>query len=77
VTAKQLLVAHIREDHGRRGQALPKGWTLAQFSRWHAREHWRNSPNHYHAGGGKSPDERPPGWYTGEDAVPNKRGINA
>lgn len=65
----QTLKAHIEDMHGKRGESLPKTWTFVQLSKWHAREHHRYSPNHWHAGRNDGPSSRPEGWYTGEDAV--------
>jgi hypothetical protein len=67
VTAKQRLRSHIVNDHRR----IPaKSWTMKQMADWHAHEHWRYHQRHYHAGPNLGPDQRPPGWRTGEDAVP-------
>jgi hypothetical protein len=68
MTAKQALVAHIREMHGGK---LPNDarWTFKDLGQWHARQHHRYSPNHYHQGANTGPGERPPGWRTGEGAV--------
>jgi hypothetical protein len=68
MTPKQGLWAHIRELHSPRNHP-PARATLAQLQRWHAEQHHRYSPNHYHTGVNLGPSARPPGWYTGQDAV--------
>lgn len=40
----------------------------------HAVQHYRYLPSHDHAGPNRGPDQRPPGWVTGADAVPATRG---
>lgn len=68
MTPKQFLLAHLREMHGR----LPRGvahMTYAELQREHGRQHHRLYCNHYHAGPNTGADNRPAGWYTGEDAV--------
>lgn len=35
----------------------------------HSIQHHRYAPNHYHEGPNAGPDQRPPGWTTGEGAV--------
>ena len=72
MTAKQTLLAHIRLMHGKRNQPSARA-TLAELQRWHAREHHRMWCNHFHAGPNDGADNRPPGWYTGEDAVERVR----
>jgi hypothetical protein len=67
-TPKQILASHIRNDHRRRPA---KSMTFAELQRWHVAQHHRYAVNHFHAGP-NHPDERPPGWYTGEDVVPRR-----
>jgi hypothetical protein len=68
-TPKQALLTHILSMHGL-GHPRPAGhWTLERLRKWHAHTHHRFSPNHFHAGPNLGPDQRPPGWYTGADAV--------
>lgn len=77
MTPKQVLVAHVEERHGgfpsyERGRARLYGaparsWTREKLARWHARQHHRYSTNHRHAGSNTCAEDRPPGWWTGED----------
>ena len=66
MTPKRVLLSHIHNMHRRRPA---QGWTMAQMAKWHADQHYRYSPNHYHEGLNLGPDQRPEGWYTGEGAV--------
>lgn len=46
----------------------------ADLATAHARDHYRlGNINHYHKGPNLGPDQRPDGWYTGEDAVLKQR----
>jgi hypothetical protein len=72
LTPKQALLGHVEERHH---QALPASWTKARIAKWHANTHWRYSPDHYHAGSNRGPDDRPDGWETGADAIPNPPGL--
>lgn len=65
-TPKQALLAHIHTEHHR---VPAKSMTMAELGSWHAREHHRYSPNHYHAGPNTDAANRPPGWWTGADSV--------
>jgi hypothetical protein len=67
VTPKQVLRSHIQGMH-RRHPA--QSWTMAQMAEWHALQHHRYSPGHFHEGENRGPGQRPPGWRTGEGAVP-------
>jgi hypothetical protein len=64
-TTKGRLRSHILADHG--GKELPRSWTLNQMASWHAGIHHRYRTSHYHEGSNTGPDDRPPGWRTGED----------
>lgn len=66
-TIKQRLRAHLIDGHD---YEPPKNWTAEQMRGLHMREHHLDSPDHSHAGP-NSPNNRPPGWYTGADAIPN------
>lgn len=66
MTPKQRLKEHIATSHGK---LIPKHWTLKEIQRWHAHEHHQFVTNHVHAGPNRGPDQRPPGWLTGEDAI--------
>lgn len=66
MTPKQVLRAHVTGEH----RGAPARATLVELARWHARQHHRLACSHYHAGVNRGPDQRPPGWYTGEDSVP-------
>lgn len=69
--AKQRLMAHVAEHHGRR--RLPPRLSMEGLARWHANEHHRLAfLDHYHAGPNLGPDQRPSGWRTGADAVVNR-----
>jgi hypothetical protein len=71
-TPKQVLFDHIQEMHGTqaaRSSVKRHSWTFTEMSRWHANQHHRYTPNHYHAGPNPGADQRPIGWYTGRDAV--------
>lgn len=70
MTAKQTLFAHIRECH-RAGRGRVDRMTLVELQAWHANQHHRYFTNHHHAGVNLGPGDRPAGWRTGEDAVPN------
>lgn len=70
MTTKQTLWAHVRAHHSARRQPSPR-LTLVQLQRWHAKEHHRLSPNHNH-GMTTGPNDRPAGWFTGENTIPNK-----
>lgn len=62
---------HVREMHP--NMVLRRAHV--DLVRDHARMHYRHSPNHYHAGANLGrPEQRPDGWYTGDDAVPVQRG---
>jgi hypothetical protein len=68
MTTRQRLLAHIAELHtGRSQPAL--WWPYKRLASWHARQHHRYWTNHYHEGPNLGPDQRPPGWYTGEGAI--------
>jgi hypothetical protein len=62
---KNILREHVKAMHPR----LSLRRKQADLSRDHAEQHYRYSPNHYHAGENLGPSKRPSGWYTGEDAV--------
>lgn len=66
-TPKQRLRSHIVNDHHRQPA---QSWTMAQMAAWHAEQHHRYRTSHYHAGPNLGAGDRPPGWRTGEDAVP-------
>jgi len=66
MSTKQTLLMHIRSEHKRQPSAR---LTLAELQRWHAREHHQYYCSHYHEGTNLGPNDRPAGWYTGEDAV--------
>lgn len=68
MSAKQILLVHIRLEHRRQPSAR---LTLAELQYWHRNEHHRYFCNHYHEGSNTGPGDRPVGWYTGEGAVPN------
>lgn len=73
-TPKQTLVSHLAQMHGwevRQGGR----WTYADLQLWHSRQHHRRYTNHYHEGVNLDAGRRPPGWRTGEGAVPLKPGI--
>jgi hypothetical protein len=72
VTAKQLLVAHLREHHPR-VQTAGRPWR--QLSTAHARDHDLRYDflDHDHADTGRGPDENPLGLRTGRDAVMRPR----
>jgi hypothetical protein len=62
------LRSHVRGMHpGLVRRGLPR--SNADLSRAHARDHHRFRGSHYHAGDNRGADQRPPGWYTGKDAV--------
>ena len=63
------LRAHIRAMH----PWINPRRSLVLLERDHAHEHHRYLPNHYHAGTNLGPDQRPPGWRTGEDAIATQR----
>jgi hypothetical protein len=75
MTAKQDLLAHLRELHTgslndrRRGMRISDRSTFAELARAHADIHWRSYCSHYHAGPNPGPWLRPPGWKTGKDVV--------
>ena len=73
-TTRQALLAHIASLHTARGGLPRKRMTLVELQRWHGNEHHRLSPNHFHEGVNLGPGSRPPGWKTGEGAVPITRG---
>lgn len=77
---RQALIDHLVEHHDRRlTPTMVVRWTFDRLSRWHANEHYRfgGSLDHFHEGGiGRGPDDRPAGWYTGEAAIPRKKGLN-
>lgn len=63
------LQAHLDDCH----KGGPGGrWPTRKLSTWHARQHHRYSTDHYHAGANLGPEDRPPGWATGADAIPRK-----
>lgn len=71
-TPKQTLFEHITTMHvtqAARSRVQRHQWTFTEMSRWHANQHHRLTPNHIHAGPNTGPDDRPIGWYTGQDAV--------
>jgi len=63
-TPKQVLRSHIVSDHHRQPA---KSWTMKQLADWHAHTHHQYVWEHYHAGSNTGPNDRPPGWKTGED----------
>lgn len=67
MTPKQILVAHIRSMHRRR-PSNPEAMTLLNLKAWHAGQHHRYTLSHHH-GPNIGPNDRPRGWFTGEDAV--------
>ena len=60
---------HMKELHP--NAKLPR--SNADLIREHKRQHHQLSPNHIHAGVNLGPDQRPPGWTTGEDVVMKER----
>lgn len=68
MTPKQVLLNHIQGMHSRLSHVNRK-WTMAEMAKVHSNQHHRLSSNHYHEGVNLGPDNRPPGWYTGEGAV--------
>lgn len=67
---KAALLRHIIDAHGGR---MPKSCrTVDAMVKWHQNEHHRYAPNHYHEGENRGPGSRPPGWKTGEGAVPRR-----
>jgi hypothetical protein len=74
-TVKQRLIAHIDQRHkgrlrSRNGMfvtGLDKQ-SLIYLQALHSFEHHKHAPDHHH-GPNRGPDDRPPGWKTGEDAV--------
>jgi hypothetical protein len=70
MTPKQKLLAHIHEMHTPGVSHQPsRGATFQTLGQWHALQHHRYVPNHYHEGVNRGAGERPPGWRTGEGAV--------
>ncbi len=68
MTPKQALRAHIQEMHSPRN-APGERTSYAKLQHWHADQHHRYWTSHHH-GPNPGPSARPPGWYTGADAVP-------
>ena len=66
---------HMREMH--HNLRLPR--SNADLLKLHRREHHHFATNHIHNPGwpNTGPDNRPPGWTTGEDAVPREPNVNA
>lgn len=69
MTPKQKLREHIAGMHGK---FIPARWTLVELQAWHANQHHRYYTNHVHAGVNLGAGDRPPGWRTGEDAIPKE-----
>lgn len=60
---------HLRERHGRLFRGVPRSNAACEAQ--HASEHHRLSLSHHH-GPTSGPDDRPPGWTTGEDVEEHK-----
>lgn len=62
------LIAHLTACHPSIRIGVRSTGTLAER---HAIAHHRYWTSHHHAGSNTGPGDRPDGWYTGDDAVPN------
>jgi hypothetical protein len=72
VSDSKVLRQHVIDMHGEHIRVYRR--KTVDIARDHAERHYRYAPNHYHAGPNTGPSNRPPGWYTGEDAVLIHRG---
>lgn len=65
MTDKQRLIAHLEEHH----RLIPRTKTFTEMGKLHAMEHHERWCDHIHAGANLGPNDRPPGWRTGEGVV--------
>lgn len=71
-TPKQILAAHLASDHGNHVSVKATNLdrrTYGALQKLHGNLHHRFRCNHIHAGENYGPDNRPPGWKTGEGAI--------
>ena len=67
MTARKRLLTHIYSEHYHQPRG---GLSFAQLGRWHSDQHHRYVIAHDHAGPNTGPNDRPPGWKTGEGSIP-------
>jgi hypothetical protein len=63
---RAVLVAHMKERHPGLVTDRRQLWVVVSE---HKNAHYMGWTDHYHEGVNRGPDERPPGWRTGEGAV--------